>query len=106
MVTLLTISLLWTVAGDGITRLTLITIWTFSGIVMPLPLFPGWLQPLLNALPFRGLMDTPFRLYVGHIPAEGVLPVLLHQLAWTIALVALGRWVLSRGVRRLVVQGG
>jgi ABC-2 type transport system permease protein len=32
--------------------------------------------------------------------------VLLHQLVWTALLVALGRWLLSRGVRRLVVQGG
>jgi ABC-2 type transport system permease protein len=106
MVTLMTITLLWTLAGDGIARLALITVWTFSGIIMPLPLFPDWMQPVLMILPFRGLMDTPFRLYMGHIPPGEALPFLLHQLAWTLALVALGRWMLSLGVRRLVVQGG
>ena len=29
-----------------------------------------------------------------------------HQLVWTVALVLIGRWVLSRGLHRLVVQGG
>jgi ABC-type uncharacterized transport system permease subunit len=32
--------------------------------------------------------------------------VIAHQLVWTFVLVALGRWLLARGVRRLVVQGG
>jgi ABC-2 type transport system permease protein len=44
--------------------------------------------------------------FTGHIPAAGTLSVLQHQILWTIALVMLGRWLLSRGIRRLVVQGG
>ncbi|MCW8131202.1 MAG: ABC-2 family transporter protein [Planctomycetota bacterium] len=105
-VTLLTISLLWTVSGDGISRMAVIAVWAFSGILLPLPLFPEWLQPALALLPFRGLIDGPFRLYMGHIPAEQAPGVLLHQLGWTLALIALGRWLLGRGIRRMVVQGG
>ena len=29
-----------------------------------------------------------------------------HQLVWVAILVLIGRWVLSRGLRRLVMQGG
>ena len=51
-------------------------------------------------------MDTPYRLYLGHIPA-GDLPLLLaHQVVWIAAIVLVGRWLLSLGQRRLVVQGG
>jgi ABC-type uncharacterized transport system permease subunit len=32
--------------------------------------------------------------------------VLQHQILWTIALVLFGRWLLSRSIRRVVVQGG
>lgn len=104
--TLLTVTLLWTVAGDGIARLGGILPWFGSGLLIPLPLVPDWLQPLLRVLPFRGLADLPFRLWTGHLPASAALGVLAQQAAWTVALVLLGRWLLARGTRALVVQGG
>jgi ABC-2 type transport system permease protein len=106
MTTLLNISLLWTISGEGIARIIPGAIVIFSGLVIPLPLFPDWAQWFLNALPFRGLMDAPFRVYVGHIPPEGLGAVFAHQMGWTLALILFGRWLLSRGTRRLVVQGG
>jgi ABC-2 type transport system permease protein len=104
--TLMTISLLWTVSGEGVSRLAPSLVLLFSGMLLPLPLFPDWAQSLLNFLPFRGLVDAPFRVYLGHIPPERLPFVFLHQAAWTVALVALGRFLLLRGTRRLVVQGG
>jgi len=59
--------------------------------IIPLPAVPELGAVVLNFLPFRGLGDTPFRLYMGHIPPEGVVWVLAQQLAWTAALVMLGR---------------
>ena len=106
MVALMTISLLWTVSGEGIYRLATPLIFFFSGIVIPVPMFPDWMQRSLTRLPFRGLIDTPFRIYMGVFTGSAVVLGLMHQLAWTVALVALGRMVLARGMRRLVVQGG
>ena len=65
-----------------------------------------WAQQALQLMPFAGLADLPFRLYSGHIPADQVWSVLAHQLTWTALLVGAGRWLLARGTRRLVVQGG
>jgi ABC-2 type transport system permease protein len=104
--TLLNISLFWTISGEGIIRLVPSAAMLFSGLIVPLPLFPEWAQPLLNALPFRGIMDVPFRLYMGHLPPPALPGLLAHQLAWTAGLVLLGRWLLARGLRRVVVQGG
>jgi ABC-2 type transport system permease protein len=103
---LIHISLLWTITGEGLVQLVQAGIFLFSGMIIPLPLFPDWAQPVLQALPFRGLADLPFRLYMGHIPPGQVWSVLAHQLAWSLGLVLFGRWLLSRGVRRLVVHGG
>ena len=103
---LVNVSLLWTIAGEGTIQMLGICIYVFSGMVVPLPLFPDAFQPILDFMPFRGLADTPFRLYMGHIPASQVWSVVGHQLAWTLALVGLGRFLLYRGTRRLVVQGG
>ena len=75
-------------------------------MILPLPLYPEWMQPLLNALPFRGLVDVPTRIYLGHIPATEALGAIALSGVWALALIALGRWILSRGCRRTVVQGG
>ena len=100
------ISMMWTISGDGLVRLMPALVTVFSGMVIPLPLFPDWSQPLLAALPFRGLADVPYRIYSGDIPvAEGFAPIALCAL-WLVALVVVGRALLARGQRALVVQGG
>ncbi|MHC5033724.1 MAG: ABC transporter permease [Planctomycetota bacterium] len=103
---ILAISMLWTVSGEGAARLLSISAYILSGLIVPLPLLPDWAQSVMNALPFRGILDVPARLYMGHIPPGEVVGMMTHQLAWTAALVVFGRWLLSRGVRRMVVQGG
>jgi ABC-2 type transport system permease protein len=100
------IAMLWTISGQGVAELLPTLVVVFSGMVVPLPFFPDWAQRALDFLPFRGLVDVPFRLYLGHLPATQALPLFAHQLLWTAALVALGRWLLARGTRRIVVQGG
>jgi ABC-2 type transport system permease protein len=106
LTTLLNVSLLWTLNGEGVVLLMAALVSFLSGMIIPLPLFPDWAQPIVRALPFAGLIDLPFRVYIGHIPPRDVVAVLLHQLLWTAALVIFGRWLLSRGMRRIVVQGG
>jgi ABC-2 type transport system permease protein len=73
-----------------------------SGSLVPLPLFPDWLQPMLALQPFAGLVDTPFRIYAGHLSGAAALAALARQAVWTLILVALGRLLMAR----LQVQGG
>jgi ABC-2 type transport system permease protein len=104
--TLVVISMLFTISGDGIARFVPPIIFALSGMLLPLPLMPRWAQGTLNFLPFRDLADVPFRVYMGHIPFHQLGPVLLHQVAWLIALILLGRALLARATHRMVVQGG
>jgi len=103
---LMTISMLWTISGEGFFYLTATAATVFSGMVLPLPLFPDWAQPVPRFLPFSGLCDVPFRLYSGNMPPAEAPWAIAHQLVWTVVLVVLGRRLLARGLRRLVVQGG
>lgn len=104
--TLINISLLWTVAADGIVILASTLLLLLSGMLIPLPMFPDAWQGVLRWLPFAGLVDLPFRIYTGHLAIDEIAVVLARQLGWTLALIALGRWLLGRGLRRVVVQGG
>ena len=106
LATVMTITMFWTISGHGISRLLGVSAYFLSGVVVPLPLFPDWMQPALNALPFRGLGDVPFRLFTGHMPVAELPAALAHQLAWAAALALIGWWMLSRATRKLVIQGG
>ena len=106
MTTFLNVTMLWTITGDGISQFTFGLVVIFSGMLVPLPLYPDWSQPLINAMPFRGLVDTPYRLYLGHIPASEFPQHLAHQLLWFLAFVIAGRIALSKALRRVVIQGG
>jgi ABC-2 type transport system permease protein len=78
----------------------------FSGSLVPLPLFPDWSQPFLRNQPFAGLMDTPFRIYSGHLAGRDALFALARQAAWILVLVLIGRALMARVMARLQTQGG
>jgi ABC-2 type transport system permease protein len=105
-VVLISSMLFWTIAGDGVVAIGTAALWLLSGITIPLPLFPDWLQPILNLLPFRAMLDVPFRIYVGDIAPLRALVDIASQIGWLVALVLAGRTSIHAGMRRLVVQGG
>ena len=100
------ISLMWTISGEGVNRIMPGIVPIFAGLIVPLPLFPDWLQPMLYWQPFRGMADAPFRIYSGHIPINEAWLEIVMQWAWFAVIVAFGYWLLSRARRNLVVQGG
>lgn len=103
---LMSISVMWTVSSAGIDQLMPSLVWIFSGIIIPLPFFPFWMQKIFYALPFRGMLDIPFRIYTGNISGNDVLFSLAIQLFWITILVFGGNYLLKRGLKRIVVQGG
>jgi ABC-2 type transport system permease protein len=106
LTTLMHVTLLWTVNGAGTVAIISTLAAIFGGMVIPLPLFPDWARPLMEALPFAGAMDLPCRVFIGNISLAQGGGVLLHQLGWTLALVALGRALMRTGLRRLEGAGG
>lgn len=103
---LINIAMLWTVSGYGLNNLAMPVVGIFSGMIVPLPLFPDWAQTILNVLPFRGLVDIPYRIYFADLRGLDAVLGIAHQIGWTIALVYFGHWLMGRGMKRMVVQGG
>ncbi|MGZ4358238.1 MAG: ABC transporter permease [Gaiellaceae bacterium] len=77
-----------------------------SGALVPIVLFPGWLQALANALPFQAMVWTPGRIYLGTLHGAAAVEGLLIQAAWGIGLWLLARLMWRLAVRKLVIQGG
>ena len=77
-----------------------------SGAVVPLPFFPKKWRLLAELSPFAAVQNLPLRLYSGNLAGDEALFYLGMQVFWLVALVLLGRILLRRMRRRLVVQGG
>lgn len=77
-----------------------------SGIVVPIPFFPKFLQVISFWLPFQYISDLPFRLYVGNISIENGLFGILIQFIWVVILIIIGNFLMKKNLKRVVVQGG
>jgi ABC-2 type transport system permease protein len=103
---LMHVILVLTVSGEGLNRIMPSLVMVLSGMIVPLPLYPDWLQPFLEAQPFRGIIDVPFRIYVGDILPAAALGDIAQQFLWILVFILLGHWLLNRSIKQLVVQGG
>ena len=97
---------LFTLDEKGIVNIFMIVSDILSGLVLPIPFFPTWLQNISNILPFRYVSDFPFRLYVGNIPLEEGLIGLIVQIIWIIILILIGRIITKKALNKAVIQGG
>ena len=99
---LVSLSSFWLLNPAGVVSLAG-GLYTFgSGSLIPLPFMPDWLGGSLRWLPFAGMVQLPIEILLG----RGVVGPLALQAFWAVVLLALGRVVIRRGERRLVVQGG
>lgn len=103
---LINLAAFWTPQARGIIGLGFIFSWFFSGFLMPLRLFPDWVQRLALLTPFPHMLNSLVEIYLGILTNTQVVQVLLMQVAWVIGLVVLGQMVLKTAVRRLVILGG
>ncbi|MGI6358678.1 MAG: ABC transporter permease [Bacillota bacterium] len=92
--------------GDGPATLLMLVAEVFSGLYLPLQLWPDWAQRFLVLQPFAGMIDLPLRFYVGTLAPADFWQVTALQLCWTVGLTLIGRQLMQRTLSRLIVQGG
>ena len=81
-------------------------VWFFSGSVIPLWIYPGWLHGVAYALPARFAYDLPISLYIGRTGVAEGLSGLGAEAAWIAILCAAAYAVWSAGTRKLAIHGG
>jgi ABC-type uncharacterized transport system permease subunit len=96
----------WTLETSGIQQIYRFANLFFAGGLVPLWLFPGPLRAAAELLPFQTQASIPVSIYVGRIAGADALRGLLVQAIWIVILGLAARFVWSRALRRVVIQGG
>jgi len=78
----------------------------FSGLTIPIPLMPDWLQTICSAMPFRWIVDLPLRAYSGSIGTQEALLGIAMQVFWLAVLIPAGALVMKRITRMTAIAGG
>lgn len=106
IITLYHVITLSTLNEKGITNIFVVVADLLSGLVVPIPLFPRFLQIISDYLPFRYISDLPFRIYSGNIGiSEGLVGILI-QIIWIGIITIVGYILTNKSLKRVVVQGG
>ena len=86
-------------------QLALVLSLFFSGTILPLVVFPGWIGEFARATPWAATMQVPIDIWLGRNP-DGVGPALLFQLGWIVVLLLGGQLLTSVATRKVVIAGG
>ncbi len=96
----------WTTSLMGISWLRKGFTDFFSGALIPLGFFPDWLRKGADWLPFKNIVWVPASAYSGRLAGTELLRTLAVDAAWVLALWFLGRWIWSRAMYKVTIQGG
>lgn len=100
------IIVLYTLSPSGVFSFMVAVASFLAGQYVPIPMLPKAVQTVLNFFPFRYVSDLPFRIYVGHINGMDALFQIALQIVWFIFIVFMSKLIMSRKLKKLVVQGG
>jgi ABC-2 type transport system permease protein len=101
---LVSLAVFWLHDDRGIHGISLVVSMFFSGLIVPLTIFPGVLGTVAHALPWAALVQLPADVYLGK--RTDLLDVYAFQAAWAAALLGAGRLLTMGARRKLVVNGG
>ena len=103
---LVALSAFWLMDGAGAMQMAMLAGLFFSGMLLPLTLFPGLLGEVARALPWSSLLQVPADVFLGKRTGWGLVQAYAFQAGWAVALLLAGRLLQSVATRRVVVQGG
>ncbi|WP_270169131.1 ABC transporter permease [Paenibacillus sp. SYP-B4298] len=92
--------------NEGMMRMKRVMVDLFSGVIVPVTFFPGWLEAVMKWLPFQAITYLPSSVFTGRTEGSQALQVLGLQALWFVALLLPIWWIWRRARNRLFVQGG
>ena len=96
----------WLLDWRGLDTISSLLVTVLSGFAIPLNFYPHWVRTVTELLPWGSMIQLPINIFLEQERGAGVIGLLLVQATWAVVLLAVGRRLLVRGTRKLVVQGG
>ena len=96
----------WLLDNRGVEQMVTVAVNFFTGLLLPIDLFPPWLERLARALPFASMLQLPVDIYLGRRSGWGLVGLVAQQAGWAIAMLLAGRLLQASATRKVVVQGG
>ncbi|MFD3545913.1 ABC transporter permease [Streptomyces sp. NPDC058655] len=104
---LLGLAAFWLMDGAGINLMATVVMIFFSGMLLPLTVFPGGFGDIVRALPWAAVLQVPMDVLLGkHSGSGAAAGALAFQAGWAFVLLGAGRLLQSAATRKVVVQGG
>ncbi|MEW2354715.1 ABC-2 family transporter protein [Spirillospora sp. NPDC029432] len=103
---LVALGMFWLHDDRGLNSVALVMAMFFSGMLVPLVVFPGWLGEVARVLPWAALVQVPADVFLGKHAGAGLAGALAFQAGWAAVLLAAGRTLTLAARRKLVVHGG
>ena len=77
-----------------------------SGALVPLALFPGFLQKIVTVMPFSGIVYIPCSIFDGIFCWQKCWEALLFQSVWNVILFAFGSILWKKASSVIALYGG
>ena len=106
MCMLIYIACFFTVSAVGVRMLAVSIFEFFQGNVIPIPFFPEKLSKVMELLPFGSMQNVPFRIFSGDIAGSKALTAISMQVIWLVIIVALGKGLMAKAMKKICMQGG
>jgi ABC-2 type transport system permease protein len=96
----------WLLDATGPTTVMVLLAAFFSGLTVPLVIFPGWTREVVMLLPWATYIQIPADIWLGQRAGWAVVGGLALQAGWALVILGGCRLVLRRATDKVVVQGG
>lgn len=77
-----------------------------AGGIIPLPFLPDKIRAVVELLPFAAMQNAPLRIYSGDINGGDIYKTVLLQVVWLITFITIGKFIMNKSLKQLVIQGG
>jgi ABC-2 type transport system permease protein len=103
---LVALSAFWLVDSRGVDYLVGVTALFFSGMMLPIVVFPSWLATIAHVLPFAATIQTPIDVFLNARTGADLALAMGVQAGWAALLLTVGQILTGLATRKVVVAGG